>query len=485
MLIVRLAIRNLSRSLRKSILVGSLLCAAVALSIVGNGFFESSGEGLKRSFADCFTGDLYLSQRGEETFGLLGSATPSIGSFTSIPTLKDHETLIREVRKRTEVQSAVSQISGASVMEYGGMRTQTALFGVDGDEYFASFRAIRILEGSTLKSGRAGILLSSQRVADIARTTGKRPKPGDPILLSVFTNMGFRIRETPLEGIFEYPASNSVLDRIAYVDADTLRALNGMNLGIRDDLVPTEAETKYLSKDVADMFNSDPGQVVSQGTGSRLAEIERVLAQTEGRDRANRSDTGAWNFIILHLKPGIDPAAISRGLERDLSARGLDAVVGDWRTAAGSSATLAGALRSIYNIGLVLLAVVVLLVTANTLVIWVLERSPDIATMRALGASRGFIRSMFFLETLFLGIVSGTAGAIIGSSVVAILNARGIRLSNTMIAMVFGGGILRPVVSLRVLSVSFLSAVIVAALAWIYPVGLALRVRPAGAMRED
>ncbi|MEU6737892.1 ABC transporter permease [Streptosporangium sandarakinum] len=56
---------------------------------------------------------------------------------------------------------------------------------------------------------------------------------------------------------------------------------------------------------------------------------------------------------------------------------------------------------------------------ANTMVISVLERRAEIGLRRALGATRGQIRTQFLTESLLLSVLGGTGGALIGAGVTA------------------------------------------------------------------
>ncbi|WP_407561476.1 ABC transporter permease [Streptomyces sp. 184] len=56
---------------------------------------------------------------------------------------------------------------------------------------------------------------------------------------------------------------------------------------------------------------------------------------------------------------------------------------------------------------------------ANTMVISVLERRAEIGLRRALGATRGHIRTQFLAESLLLSALGGAAGALLGAAVTA------------------------------------------------------------------
>jgi putative ABC transport system permease protein len=57
---------------------------------------------------------------------------------------------------------------------------------------------------------------------------------------------------------------------------------------------------------------------------------------------------------------------------------------------------------------------------ANTMVISVLERRAEIGLRRALGATRGMIRSQFLTEALLLSVLGGAAGVLVGGGVTAV-----------------------------------------------------------------
>jgi putative ABC transport system permease protein len=57
---------------------------------------------------------------------------------------------------------------------------------------------------------------------------------------------------------------------------------------------------------------------------------------------------------------------------------------------------------------------------ANIMVISVLERRSEIGLRRALGATKGAIRTQFLSEAILLGLIGGIAGVIIGGAATAI-----------------------------------------------------------------
>ena len=121
----------------------------------------------------------------------------------------------------------------------------------------------------------------------------------------------------------------------------------------------------------------------------------------------------------------------------------------------------------------------------NTLVISVIERTGEIGTMRALGAQKGFVRKMFFIETLTIALVFGAIGTILALGAVGILNAVHIQATNAFLEILFAGKVLHTSVSLASVLSSLILMILVAVLAHLYPVSLALKIEPVRAMQTE
>jgi len=461
-----------------------LIAVCVVIAMVGNSFFESSSVGLKTTFINCFTGDLFIGPETERPLSLFGEDTPIIGSYAPIAALPRQNEILQIVKSDPSVASVVAQVSGYALMEVQGMRNPVVLFGVNGDDYFRAFSSIRLAKGSFLRTGDPGIMIASHKLREISQATGQELSLGTAIQLSVFTSHGFSIREVPLSGSFEFPTSNTAMDRIAYVDADTLRALNEMIQGGAEALrLPPETQ-RYLNGEVANIFNTDAG-VQQNDSGIRLNDVEELLGRSRARHDAVAPDRASWNFLLIKLKPRSDAQAVKRDLEGRFRSHGLEARVGDWRAAAGSGSALVGSLSLAFNVGLGILALVIVLILANAFATMVTERTSEIATMRAMGARKGFVRALFFGEATVLSVVAGVAGALAGAILVASLHRRGFSTSNRILTMIFGGNILRPLLTPRTIVGSLFGAIVTGGIASLFAVRLALRITPARAMESE
>ena len=97
--------------------------------------------------------------------------------------------------------------------------------------------------------------------------------------------------------------------------------------------------------------------------------------------------------------------------------------------------------------------------------------------MRGLGAGKPFISALFIAESMMLTLTAATIGIIIGA-IAAALFSGGIALHNSLLITMFGGDVLRPVVTFKNIALHFAGAALVGALSWIYPVSLAVKIQP-------
>jgi putative ABC transport system permease protein len=105
---------------------------------------------------------------------------------------------------------------------------------------------------------------------------------------------------------------------------------------------------------------------------------------------------------------------------------------------------------------------------ANVMVISVLERRREIGVRRALGATRRHVRLQFVVEAVLLSALGGVAGVLLGAVVTGGYAAvRGWTVAVPALAVVAGVGI----------------ALLVGALAGLYPATRAARLTPAEAVR--
>jgi putative ABC transport system permease protein len=196
-------------------------------------------------------------------------------------------------------------------------------------------------------------------------------------------------------------------------------------------------------------------------------------------------EKGAWHFVLVRAKPEVPQALTLREINRALKAAGIQAEAVDWLSVAGLNASLLYLLKTVFEIGIGVLAAIVVLVLTNGLAFAVMEQTKEIGTMRAMGAQRSFVSRLYFLQSLALVL----AGAALGSGAAYLLlkaiGRVGIPITNSYLFMLFGVSLLKPSFSAVSLLYSFAGAAVVAAAASLYPIHLATKLTVAQTMEAE
>lgn len=491
-MILKIALRNLIEHKVKSLIVGFIIVIGVLLTFVGNSFFESSAKGVKKSYSENFTGDITVMIKDDKLYSLFGAREAAFGPPSAMPAIPYYQAVYDAIKSWPEIERMTSMVSGTGLLNFEEKgQAFIFLFGIQPDSYFETFNSIKILEGQALRNGDQGILMSRKRLDQIEKENKVTLKVGDPILLNSFGKGGFKVREVPLVGIYEYIVPTQALEIVSFIDVQTLRSLSNMTVGTASDIKIEASERALLdaSNNVDDLFGegSDLFGEVAASTSAALDQkrLDTILGDTSVRKSASQIDSGAWQYILIRLKEGASPEKTIAEFNRIFAEKNLSAKAVGWKDAAGGIAAITDAAQIVFNVIIILLAVVSVIIIMNTLVISVMERTSEIGTMRALGAQKSFIRRMFIAETMTLAGVFGSLGIVVGSLIVTILGAVGVPTGNDFFQVLFGGTVIHPFISLYQITLALLITLGIGMLSWIYPVSVALKIQPIKAIATD
>ena len=129
----------------------------------------------------------------------------------------------------------------------------------------------------------------------------------------------------------------------------------------------------------------------------------------------------------------------------------------------------------------VILFILVLFVIANTMTMAVFERTREIGTMLSVGIKRRQIQTIFFAESVFVGVVGAFAGTLLGIFIVVALYFVGIPFGSEG----YSEGMLYPFIEIVFTLSAFTVAVFCAALAGIFPARRASNMNPVDALRAS
>ncbi len=466
-----LAFKNVI-SRKSSVVIVLFISFAVMLVAVINSVFDCTENGIEKVFSGSFTGDIAIFPQSDSPLSLFGDETPMTGSLTKINTVVPFVEIVSALESCHEIEKFVPQIMGNAIMEFNGHRFPVCVFGVSAEKYIDCMSSIKIIDGSYFSNGERGVMLSKEHAMEMGA------KIGDTIQFIVADGSTFRIRAASLSAIYEYPINNETLDRIVLADAFTVRSLMDMIDFSFDDLEIDSKKTDLLENDfdIESLFED-------------AEDIEAVFVEDHAFEKTKSlpeviDSSASWNFIVGRLIPGENPKKIIRELNKLFKKNFWPVRAVDWRTAAGSTAIYLYWMRIIFNAGVIVILVAGFIIINNTLVVNVLNRTQEIGTLRATGASRGFVSIQCMLETFMLTVTAGFLGCVFATAVNTVITASRIEFANLFLRQLFGSDVLSVSTSFNVLLKSMLLSILLGLIGWIYPVRTAMGVSPVQAMRE-
>jgi len=483
MLIFKLAIRNLLRHTRKTILLGMIIMLGTAMLFFANAVFESTNEGLESSFVRSLTGDAVLSANNETSYGLFGNETPIVKSYEVIPAIPGYSSMVDVFSSIEYVSEWTSIVSAAAYVEIEEKRTPAVLFGVDYNTYFSVCPDIVIEKGSVSSLKDGGVFLNKKIVSNLEEKIGRPLEVGDTLQLIMLSDGSFKIIKGFLAGIHSYVGTSQVLDRIVLADPDSVRRIANYTMGYvlnNDDSFAKPGEEAF---DLDNLFLSAEDVTVEEKNGFTLEDFEKLLAQTDEGQIAIMPNSAAWSFVLFRSDES--PKLLINSLQKEIRNKQWDVKILNWRQAAGLSAQTVFALQYVFYIGMVFIAAGAILVIMNALVISVLERSSEIGTMRGIGAGKAFIRKLFIAESMLLTVSASVLGILLGIIICFIVSAKGIVVKNELFINLFGGNVIEPTITIFGIFINIFMAFIIASLAWIYPVSIAMHINPASVMGKE
>ena len=487
--VLRIALRNLREHKAKTRIIGVLVSLGIAVLVSGNSLIGTAAEGIRRTFIDNFTGDLVITGRMDKEVSLFGVSGNMMVEV--VPTLPQYERILSRVLELDGTAQTTPQVTGYALMNFEGKEPIfSMLFGIEPIGYRRMFDSIVIREGRYLQAGEEGILLSRGKVAEIERRCGVRLRIGDPVPLSGFGAQGFKVREPPLTGIFDFTQRSDFLDPLAFIDSQSLRSLLGMTVGTTREIPIGEEESRLLKTDsIESLFGDSMVETAEEPAAAAEASWLRLLKAPQAAGQTTNTgtafQTGVWHFLLVKLDKPRRREEIIGELNRWFDAEGLAARAIDWKRASAGFGLTADILRLIFSGAILIVAVVAMVIIMNTLVVSVVERTTEIGTMRALGAQKGFVRRMLLVETLSITVLFGLVGIAFGALILFVLNLLRIPATNMFLNALFGG----PVLKARLVPSTVLSALgviaLIGVLSHLYPVWIALKIQPIRAIQSE
>ncbi|WP_373046487.1 ABC transporter permease [Vulgatibacter sp.] len=327
-----------------------------------------------------------------------------------------------------------------------------------------------------------------------------RVKVGDTVTIRALSQDGYmRAINVKVYGTFKLKGlERSVLASVYnLVDLMSFRDLYGlMTPEKRKELDAIRADVGVADIDRASaedaLFGGDEEMVVEADLAGGTIDVDAALAaaasaQARATDTFDPADLerGMTLHAALLLK---DPARLTETMaaiekasdEQDLGVRPFT-----WQQVAGIVGQFILVMRVVLYVAIAIIFAVALVIINNSMVMATMDRVGEIGTMRAIGARRRFVLTLFLLETLVLALIAGGVGAAAASGLIVLLGNVGIpSAGNDGLIFLFGGPALHPELVGSNLVLGLAAIVTVSLVSTLYPARIAARIAPVVAMQS-
>lgn len=486
MVLPRIALRNLCRQKRRSFLLGGALAFGMFILVVVNGIAGGLVSNLQRNFSDLVSGHIFITQVEKGDNDRLLSIIRDDQGLVGM--LEGSGLKISAITRRTGVMGSVI---------YSGESSSRQITGVDWTEEKKLPDSLNLLAGDAHSmAGTDGIIVSSVLAEKIGLIPRKK--------LTYAETANLRRDEK-----IKWKAAGKAYDLDQAVKKEKERLeeersklqLTEAPKSIGEEVL-VQFETIYGQKNVGEFrvagiyeTEMDYSAYVDRTVLNSYVQMPKgaynlcgiVLEDFSHLDRKTQVIhtllSGKYDLVPLEKIKGRDTFTILSDLKKE-SFGGQKTIVSNLNNELGSLVSvLTGVQAGCFGLFIVILAII-MVGLINTFRIVIFERTREIGTMRALGAQRFQIRTLFLLEASFLALGGAIPGAIVG-----LLALKGISFltfnSFTELSLFLDAGHLGFTVDGWLLVASILTVLAFTLLAALIPARKAARMEPAQALRTQ
>jgi putative ABC transport system permease protein len=408
-MLFRLAIRNISRNRRRSIMTASLV-AMGSLAMLLFGSFTTY------IFAGIETG---LVQRGghlsvyRQGYFLFGPGNPAAYG------IDDHEAVMRAIgddpvlKSMINVMTPTQAVVGIAGNFSGGTSASKTYFGIG----LVGTDLEKMRQWNEHGAGRPYV--PDDRLSDPDSSRGVIGR-GVARMLGLCEPL--HVPNCPAPEVRPPPSGTAPpLDPgLADLAHDEQANQPAAGSGPRIDLLAATANgaPNIVSLDVAGVDT----QTVKELDDNYVA-MPLKLAQQLVYGRGEHKVTG----IVLQLHHTADVPAARARLLAIIAERHLPLEVRDFRELNPFFVQVVGMFSLIFVFLSLIMVIIVLFAVVNTMTMNVMERTAEIGTVRAMGERRGTIRRQFLAEGAVLGALGASLGVVLAFIVIALLDQGGVK----------------------------------------------------------
>ncbi|HEX8818935.1 MAG TPA: FtsX-like permease family protein [Archangium sp.] len=330
-----------------------------------------------------------------------------------------------------------------------------------------------------------------------------RIRIGDDLTITAFTRTGYvQSVNVKIYGTYQFDGleKSAVAGSLNLMDLMSFRELYGyLTAEKKAELAKLQeasgvAEVKREDAESALFGEEGSATLTADATPGLIdedAQLDGFAQKVRREELANRVYTqeeiekGVVLSAAVLLK---DPELLEQTmaeLQATVKAEGLPLRVISWQKASGLIGQFVLVAKLVLYFAVFIIFVVALVIINNAMMMATLQRVREVGTLRAIGAQRSFVLNMVLVETLVLGLVFGTFGAVVGGAIMQLLGHVGIPAGNEALYFFFSGPRLFPTLHASNLVEAFVIVLVVSALSTFHPAFLATRVSPLQAMQTD
>jgi ABC-type lipoprotein release transport system permease subunit len=323
---------------------------------------------------------------------------------------------------------------------------------------------------------------------------------GETLYMRGYTRTGF-LKTLPLKvaGIYSFKGlqRSDLAGSTALVSLESYRELYGvMSASNRKELDELTRSVEVSGARVIDQGSSIEDALFGDSSTSAAAPSAapaptshpEIKAETKREAMTDTQSEMKTDQMAINLAVILTDRSLARGfkqkIENQLNDAGFDLQVVDWKTASGLVGQLVTALTAVLLVSVFVILVVGAAIINNSLMMSTLERTREIGTLRAIGASRGLVTGLFLSEILVLAAIAVYSGALVSLAINIYLNKVGIPAGGDFVVFLFSGPRLFPFVAPIEPFLAATALLIVSVISSAFPARFASRIQPAVAMQE-
>jgi len=506
-----ISFRNLLKHKGKSIIIGTIIFIGASIMTIGNAVISGMDRGLKQNIVDSFTGSIFIVATNQKfdmvLFPPYGKDVEMIYGYTNIREILKKQDYIKQF-------TPVARGNGLILSEKGDIGF-CMLMGVKFDEYYSMFSNVNVIEGRLLTNNEKGLLLTevsrnriynnqnfwaipvgcklnisnlSERVKSNINSINELEIRSNVVFMGYGPDGSGDIN-SDIIGIIKYKKLNNLWENYNFIDIESFRiCFNFLSVeNIATNIKSNELKLLSLEDDNLDFLFREDQIVNLKNTDFSEKNIKKLIKRKENKNYniGKDIDIGGYNMVLIKLKDNIKLEKALKKLNTELSNNNAGGRAISWKKAVGQIADIATIIRGALFGFVFFLFFVAAIVIMNTLSMSAIERTTEIAMMRAIGARKSFIASMFIIETAILSFIFGLGGIFFGSIATFITAKLNITTTNQYLQLLFGGDVFQPYLGLIDYLLCLIQLIIVTIISVIYPIRIATKISPLEAIARE